>query len=272
MKSRFIFIQLCLSLSLVVCQTGFARTPMENVHPGYNLYTIRPDDFEPPTTGLAFNSKGELLITTYHIGDGHNYQMPGEVYLLRGTEGTDRSNIQVIEFANGFQDPMGLFISNDSVYVVSRGAVTVLFDDDGDGEAEYRKVVYEIETYDERMWSFGPVIYGNKIYVLNSCEMTTDRDTRGKSKNPMRGVAYTIDGEGKAEVLAGGFRQPDGLMVSPKGEIFATVTTRGLISWAKKARLFGIKIAAETAILRKMDSFSRLKALDLFEAYFGDVW
>ena len=55
-----------------------------------------------------------------------------------------------------------------------------------------------------------------------------------------------------------------------KGEIFGTVTTRGLISWAKKARLFGVKVAAETAILRKMDSFSRRKALDLFEAYFGD--
>jgi MoxR-like ATPase len=55
-----------------------------------------------------------------------------------------------------------------------------------------------------------------------------------------------------------------------KGEIFGTVTTRGLISWGKKAKLFGVKIAAETAILRKMDSFSRRKALDLFEAYFKD--
>jgi len=57
-----------------------------------------------------------------------------------------------------------------------------------------------------------------------------------------------------------------------KGEIFGTVTTRGLISWAKKAELFGVKVAAETAILRKMDSFSRRKALDLFEAYFDVVW
>ena len=55
-----------------------------------------------------------------------------------------------------------------------------------------------------------------------------------------------------------------------KGEIFGTVTTRGLISWGKKAKLFGVKVAAETAILRKMDSFSRRKALDLFEAYFKD--
>ena len=57
-----------------------------------------------------------------------------------------------------------------------------------------------------------------------------------------------------------------------KNEIFATVTTRGLISWAKKAELFGVKVAAEAAILRKMDSFSRRKALDLFEAYFDVVW
>ena len=55
-----------------------------------------------------------------------------------------------------------------------------------------------------------------------------------------------------------------------KGEIFGTVTTRGLISWAKKAELFGVRAAAEAAILRKLDSFSRRKALDLFEAYFKD--
>lgn len=55
-----------------------------------------------------------------------------------------------------------------------------------------------------------------------------------------------------------------------KGEIFGTVTTRGLISWAKKAKLFGARTAAESAILRKLDSFSRRKALDLFEAYFRD--
>jgi MoxR-like ATPase len=55
-----------------------------------------------------------------------------------------------------------------------------------------------------------------------------------------------------------------------KGEVFATVTTRGLISWGKKAKLFGAKAAAEASILRKMDNFSRRKALDLFEAYFKD--
>jgi MoxR-like ATPase len=53
-----------------------------------------------------------------------------------------------------------------------------------------------------------------------------------------------------------------------KGEIFSAITTRGLISWAKKARVFGIKPAAEAALLRKMDSVSRTKALDLLGAFF----
>jgi cobaltochelatase CobS len=48
-----------------------------------------------------------------------------------------------------------------------------------------------------------------------------------------------------------------------KAEIFGTVTTRGLISWGRKAKLFGVRAAAEAAILRKLDGFSRRKALDL---------
>ncbi|MDQ1328009.1 MAG: cobaltochelatase CobS, partial [Candidatus Poribacteria bacterium] len=53
-----------------------------------------------------------------------------------------------------------------------------------------------------------------------------------------------------------------------QGEIFATVTTRSLISFCKKAVNFDIRTSAETAILRKMSSADRDKALDLFNAIF----
>lgn len=53
-----------------------------------------------------------------------------------------------------------------------------------------------------------------------------------------------------------------------QGEIFATVTTRSLISFCKKAVTFDIRTSAETAILRKMSSADREKALDLFNAIF----
>ena len=54
-----------------------------------------------------------------------------------------------------------------------------------------------------------------------------------------------------------------------QGEIFATVTTRSLISFCKKAKVFDIRTAVEVSILRKMSSADREKALDLFKAIFG---
>ena len=55
-----------------------------------------------------------------------------------------------------------------------------------------------------------------------------------------------------------------------KGELFATVTTRGLLSWAKKIDVFDIRTAAEVSILRKMSTADRNKALDLYRAIFKD--
>ena len=53
-----------------------------------------------------------------------------------------------------------------------------------------------------------------------------------------------------------------------EGEIFATVTTRGLISFCRKAQVFDIKTSADTSILRKMSKADRDKASDIFNAIF----
>ena len=53
-----------------------------------------------------------------------------------------------------------------------------------------------------------------------------------------------------------------------EGEIFATVTTRSLISFCRKAQVFDIKTSAETSVLRKMSKADRDKASDIFNAIF----
>ena len=53
-----------------------------------------------------------------------------------------------------------------------------------------------------------------------------------------------------------------------QGEIFATVTTRSLISFCRKAQSFDIRTAAEASILRKMSTGDREKASDIFNAMF----
>jgi len=55
-----------------------------------------------------------------------------------------------------------------------------------------------------------------------------------------------------------------------KCELFATVTTRGLLAWARKADVFGTRTATEVSILRKMSEADRNKALDLYKAIFKD--
>lgn len=54
------------------------------------------------------------------------------------------------------------------------------------------------------------------------------------------------------------------------GELFGTVTPRGLISWAKKIPAFGIRTSAEVSVLRKMSTVDRNKAMDLYKAIFKD--
>lgn len=53
-----------------------------------------------------------------------------------------------------------------------------------------------------------------------------------------------------------------------QGEIFATVTTRSLVSFCKKAKSFDVRASAEASILCKMSQADKDKATDLFNAIF----
>jgi len=51
-------------------------------------------------------------------------------------------------------------------------------------------------------------------------------------------------------------------------ELFATVTTRSLVQWAKLIPQFGLRTSAEIAVLNKFDPQSYTRAADLLNAYF----
>ena len=53
-----------------------------------------------------------------------------------------------------------------------------------------------------------------------------------------------------------------------KGELFTTVTTRSLLSWAKKAKVFPLETAAQVTIFGKMSQIDKQKVLDLYHAIF----
>jgi len=56
---------------------------------------------------------------------------------------------------------------------------------------------------------------------------------------------------------------------SDNNEIFSTVTTRALINFARKAKTFSVRTAAEITVFSKMSDTDRQKALIMFNARFG---
>ncbi|MFC1718517.1 AAA family ATPase [Candidatus Poribacteria bacterium] len=87
-------------------------------------------------------------------------------------------------------------------------------------------------------------------------------ETESKLIMDMTGFSDEVTAR-KMVQFAGSIRQ-----AMKQGEIFATVTTRSLISFCRKAQVFDIRTSADTAILRKMSAADRDKASDIFNAIF----
>ncbi len=102
---------------------GFG-TALEGVHPSYDLYTIRKQNFQPRVGGLAFLPDGRLLVTTWDFVGG--------VYLLDGVQTGDTNKITVKLIASGLAEPLGIAVVNGEIFVLQKQELTKLIDLDGD--------------------------------------------------------------------------------------------------------------------------------------------
>jgi putative heme-binding domain-containing protein len=131
--------------------------------------------------------------------------MQGDVWHVGGLDGTLR-DVRWRRIASGLHHALGLVIADQSVYVLGRDQVTRLIDLNGDGEADF----YECFS---------------NAYVTSAaghdfvCGL--ERDAAGNfytASGPQGLVRIWPDGK-KAEVLATGFRNPDGLGLTPDGKV-----------------------------------------------------
>ncbi len=175
------------------------------------------DDLTPPWDNswrsrlkfgaLDFFDDGRAAIATWD----------GDVWIVSGIDDT-LSKLKWKRFAVGLQHPLGLRIVDGMIYTAGRDQITRLRDLNGDGEADY----YENFNND------AAITLQRHEYVL---DLHTDKDGNffycrsGHYIKSPRGdncVVFKLSKDGKKlEQFAHGFREPNGMGISPDG--FMTV-------------------------------------------------
>jgi hypothetical protein len=164
--------------------------------------------------GVDFSADGTAYVCSIH----------GDVWRITGVDDSLRE-LRWHRFATGLFQPLGLKVRRDGIYVLGRDRITRLHDENGDGEADYYETFCnQIET------SAGGHDYvtclesddaGNFYYV----------DPRGVHR-------VSPDGQ-RMETLASGWRNPNGLGVSPDGQFLTVAPQQG--EWTPSSQISRVR-------------------------------
>jgi azurin len=178
------------------------------------------------------NPYGTLFFITAHdfFSDGTATvaTMTGEVWLVKGID-DKLEKLRWKRFATGLHQPLGMKIIKDKLYVLGRDQITCLHDLNGDDEADfYECVTNEIQTspggHDfivgleadkEGRWYFAS---GNQ----GVCRIEVGRALLPAESAPLRARVPA-----SLQILATGFRNPNGLGLSPDGRFVTTSVQEG---------------------------------------------
>jgi len=219
--------------------------PLVDVHPSFELATVRPAGFEPPVGGLDWLSDGTLVLCTW--------DPEGAVYLLRGTAGDDRDAISVERFAEGLAEPLGLAVVDDRIFVLQKQELTELVDTDGDGTAdEYRCVSAEWDVSPNfHEFAFGLAHHEGRLWA----NLAIAIDPGGRSsiaQEPDRGSVIAIDpDDGVVEIVARGLRTPNGIGRGHGGELFLTDNQGDWVPVSKLDRVVEGAFYGNRSVLRE---------------------
>jgi glucose/arabinose dehydrogenase len=187
--------------------------------------------------GFDFFKDGRAAVCTWS----------GDVWIVSGID-DKLENVQWKRYAAGIFQALGLKIVDDVVYVLSRDGITRLHDLNGDGEADFyecfsndtmvtpafHEFIFDLHTDPEGNFYFvkgGPVRAGGSGW---------------EKIVPHHGCLFKLSKDGqKLEVVARGFRAPNGMGVGPHGELTVadnegTWTPTCPINWIKPGGFYGV--------------------------------
>lgn len=166
------------------------------------------------TAGHDFFSDGSAAICTVH----------GDVWTVAGID-RNLSNLRWRRFATGLSQPLGLKIVDDKVFVVGRDQITRLHDRNLDGEADF----YENFNND--------TFVTPRTHDFVTC-LDTDPQGNFYLIHAKTGVMKIAPDGSSMKSVARGFRNPNGMGVSPEGLITAA-PQQG--TWTPESSLIVVK-------------------------------
>ncbi len=187
--------------------------------------------------GMDFFSDGRAAVCTFH----------GDVWVVSGID-DKLQKVTWKRYAAGLYHALGLKIVNDVVYVMGRDQITRLHDLNKDGEADFyenfNNDVWITEGFHEFAFDLQTDPQGNFYFAKAGPVNNGGRGFMTILKNHGTLMRISKDGS-KLDVIATGFRAPNGIGVGPKGELTTgenegTWTPRCRINWVKEGGFYGV--------------------------------
>jgi len=154
------------------------------------------------TSGIDFLPNGDAAVCTIH----------GDVWLVSGLDDT-LEQLTWRRLATGLFQPLGLRVRQGKVFVLGRDQITILHDQNGDGEADYYENFFNgIHTSTaghDYVTSLETDTNGNLYYV----------DPRGLHRVSADAAHF--------ETIAEGWRNPNGMGATPDGTILTVAPQEG---------------------------------------------
>jgi hypothetical protein len=187
--------------------------------------------------GIDFLADGKAVVTTWS----------GDVWLVNGIDDALQS-ITWKRIAAGLFQPLGVKVVNDQIYVLGRDGITRLHDLNGDGEIDFYECFNNdfltTKNFHEFVFDLHTDCDGNFYFIKGGPVRPGGRGW--DDITPSHGSLFKLSRDGtKLEVVARGFRAPNGMCVGPHGEITTgdnegTWTPMCLLNWIKPGGFYGV--------------------------------
>jgi cytochrome c551/c552 len=185
---------------------------LRSLHPSFRLENLAPKGFEPKVGGLGVRDDGKVLVASWDAD--------GAVFLV-DPAAPEASRVRRI--AEGLQEPLGLSLVDNRIFVLQKQELTELIDTDGDEIIDrYRTVSYDWpSSANFHSFAFGLQRKDDAFYYLLSiCVLPGGASC--PDQLPTQGKLLRATDDGKVSVFASGFRTPNGIATGPGGDLYVT--------------------------------------------------